>query len=74
MTLPILGKVAMLIEYPVELEQKQIGYRVSWISRESRNKSPDMWMDPAGKTNPSDKLVLSKAEEYVKKVISGLQE
>jgi hypothetical protein len=65
---PVIGKVAMMIEYPVGLENKHVGFRVSWIARESRIKSPETSIAA------TDKAILSKAEDYVRKVISSLEE
>jgi hypothetical protein len=63
---PILGKVAVMIEFPAKVGNNHLGFRLSWIALESRIKSPEI------SEVATDKAVLAAAKDYVQKVIVSL--
>lgn len=63
----VLGKVAVMIEYPVTLPDKKVGFRLGWVAIESRIQSRDTWIPAA------NDRVIAAATDYVKGVVGYLR-
>jgi hypothetical protein len=64
---PYVGKVAVLIEYPVQLPPDKLGFRIAWIARESRAKS-STWPEA------SSRQVLDSATRFVETLINEIRQ